>query len=48
MLRGELERAVSAILPRSAWGEDEEGQLIIYTGLTEDYNSGEVSAWEAE
>ena len=45
----ELYTKVLEILPNATFGEDNEGQLIIYTDLRESENgSGTLRAFEAE
>ena len=43
MTLDEMHRKVLAILPDSSIGEDNDGQIVIYTDLTESANGGLVS-----
>ena len=43
----ELVNLIAAILPNASFGEDNEGQLVIYTNLSED-RDGNLVEFEAE
>jgi hypothetical protein len=44
----ELYHAILAILPGAEIGEDNDGQLVIYTGLRESGPDGELEEYDAQ